>query len=348
MHRAKIGLVIGALLLACMAGIARAQDEPLTLAVFDFEAKEAKGGNVNADTGQKIADLLTVFLSAKENLQLVERAQLKKILEELALNRTGVVDPAQAVKVGSLVGAKILVTGRVSVINDKLYLTGKAMSVETSLVTAQMAKGALNADLDTIVQELADKLADYLAKNRGKMVVKIATPADQVTALQEALKDKNLPTVSVTIPEHLVGAQAVDPAAQTEFMYLMRKVGIAVIDSSKLGLADWADEFFKDSGTRLPDKASQVDIVFVGEGFAEFAGRTQDLITENARLEVKAVDVKTNKILGISRQTTKHVDLSEQIAGKTALQKAAGEAAVEMLPEVVDEWNKLHAKDKKD
>ena len=344
MHRAKIGLVIGALLLACMAGIARAQDEPLTLAVFDFEAKEAKGGNVNADTGQKIADLLTVFLSAKENLQLVERAQLKKILEELALNRTGVVDPAQAVKVGSLVGAKILVTGRVSVINDKLYLTGKAMSVETSLVTAQMAKGALNADLDTIVQELAD----YLAKNRSKMVVKVATPADQVEALRKALEDKNLPTVSVTIPEHLVGAQAVDPAAQTEFIYLMRKVGIAVIDSSKLGLADWADEFFKDSGTRLPDKASQVDIVFVGEGFAEFAGRTQDLITENARLEVKAVDVKTNKILGISRQTTKHVDLSEQIAGKTALQKAAGEAAVEMLPEVVDEWNKLHAKDKKD
>ena len=55
----------------------------------------------------------------------------------------------------------------------------------------------------------------------------------------------------------------------------------------------------------------------------------------------EAVDVKTNKIIAISRKTVTQVDLAEHIAAKSALQKAAGEATVELLPQLVDEWNKL-------
>ena len=73
----------------------------LTVAVLDFEAKEAGG----AEMGSKIGDLLTIFLSQMGNFEMVDRSKLEEVLKEQALSLTGAVDPEQAVQVGRLVGA---------------------------------------------------------------------------------------------------------------------------------------------------------------------------------------------------------------------------------------------------
>jgi hypothetical protein len=176
----------------------------------------------------------------------------------------------------------------------------------------------------------------------------VETPADKVKSLRDALAKKELPRVSVCIIEWHVGQPTHDPAAQTEITYLLRKVGAQVVDADKLQIADWAKEFLKETNTPLPEKAAaDVDVLIVGEGFSEYAGRQGNLLSVKGRVEMKAVDTKTRKILAISAKTVTAVDLAEHIAGKTALQKAAGEAAVEMLPEMVTEWGKAHATENK-
>ena len=333
--------VTALMLAACVwpAGVAAQEPKgPLTAAVLNFETK----GKGVADLGEKIADLLTVFLSSAEDLQLVERGQIKKILEEMALGASGIVDPGQATRIGGVLGAQVLITGRAFVVNEKLYITGKAISVETSRVNAQLAKGGLDADLDVPVQELATKIAKWLGENGDKMVAKIQAPADQVAALKKALGKKALPKVAVAIVETHVGQPAVDPAAETEVTYLLRKVGIPVASGKKARLSDWAKQYLKDADIKLPSTARKVDVVIVGEGFSEFAGRRGNLISVKARVELKAVDTKRAVILAVNRKTVTQVDLAEQIAGKTAIQKAAGQAAVEMMPEAVKQWRKLH------
>ena len=339
-------VIVAALTVLCTLGAVwapavRAQEEKddklLTVAVLNFETK---GKNV-ADLGEKIADLLTVFLSQEEQMQLVERAKIKKILEELKLSATGIVDPNNAVRIGGLLGAQVLITGRAFVVNEKLYLTAKAISVETSRVNAQLSKGELDADLDVIVQDVSGKLAKWLGENADKMVAKIQTPKDQVSALRKAIGKQALPTVAAAVFERHVGQATIDPAAETELIYLARKVGVPVVSGKKLRISDWAREYIKDAGLPIPDAAKKADVLIVGEGFSEFAGRVGDLISVKARVEIKAVDTKTGKVLAINRKTVTHVDLAEQIAGKTALRKAAGQAAVELLPEVVGEWSKL-------
>jgi hypothetical protein len=59
-------------------------------------------------------------------------------------------------------------------------------------------------------------------------------------------------------------------------------------------------------------------------------------VTVKARLEVKAIDRRTDKIVAIDRQTAMEVDLTEQTAGKKALQKAAAAIAERMLPRLVE------------
>ena len=76
-----------------------------------------------------------------------------------------------------------------------------------------------------------------------------------------------------------------------------------------------------------------------GEGFSEFAVRRGNLVSVKARLEVTATDPDTDKLLATDRQVTVEVDLTEQIAGKNALQKAALEIAQRLLPKLVREWN---------
>jgi hypothetical protein len=112
-----------------------------------------------------------------------------------------------------------------------------------------------------------------------------------------------------------VGQATIDPAAETEVALFCRELGFEVI---------------------APDDRhkSKADVTLSGEGFSEFASRHGNLISVKARLELKAVDNKTSRVLAIDRQTSVTVDLTEQLAGKAALQEAAAQLAERLLPKL--------------
>jgi len=96
-------------------------------------------------------------VSANPNVWMVERTDLDKILKEAELNISGAVNPNQAIQIGQLTGAKILVTGSVFKVKDKTFLIAKVISTETSrrpLVRVSMVWAQLNA--------LSEKLAEQV------------------------------------------------------------------------------------------------------------------------------------------------------------------------------------------
>ena len=106
-------------------------------AIFAF----AETGSGVAGYGVKVSEILFANLATKPDLFLVDRSELKKLMEEHELNLSGMVNPGQATKVGQLTGAKVIVTGSVVEADKTLYLVAKIIGTETSRVSGESVKG---------------------------------------------------------------------------------------------------------------------------------------------------------------------------------------------------------------
>jgi hypothetical protein len=294
--------------LLILAPSARAADV-LTVAVFDFESKD----EAVRDLGPKVASLINAQLSVDPRLITVERAELEKTLGEQELGLSGTVDPETAAKVGHLTGAKVLVTGRVFNVGRETVIVAKVIGTETSRVYGDVVRGdAGSASVADMSAEMATRIAKIISEKADTLVAKVEKPEDLIARLQPQVQGKKLPVVLVTIAERHIGSPTIDPAAETEVGYILQKLGFTVADKK--------------------DPLAKADIEITGEGFSEFGMRKGNLVSCKARVEMKAVDKATGRVLFIDRQTSVAVDLSEHLAGKTALQDAAAKLAERLLP----------------
>src|SRR5262249_16384003 len=111
-------------------------------------------------------------------------------------------------------------------------------------------------------------------------------------------------------------AVTIDPAAQTEFLLLLKECGFEVIDAEE--------------GQKV-----KADVILSGEGLSTFASRRGNLMTVTGRLEIKAVERATDRGLGAECQAVVVVELTEALAGKAALQEAAADIAERLLPKII-------------
>ena len=100
---------------------------------------------------------------------------------------------------------------------------------------------------------------------------------------------------------------------ETELANICNEVGFKVID--------------RQNGTK-----GDADILLIGSGFSQFAARHGNFNSVKARVELKAIDRKTGRVLASDRQTAVNVDLAELVASKAALQDATARLACRVLP----------------
>ena len=281
----------------------------LTVAVLDFTSSVPG----STDLGPQVSEGLTALLGGDDAFTLVDRATLARTLQEHELSLTGLTNPQDAVRVGNLVGAKILVTGKVFALDKSLFLTAKIIGTETSLVEGVLVKGKLDAGVSELFPQLAGKIAEKI-KSSGSKLVAGPEAMDPIPGLQQKLSGKTLPRLTISVREqhHGEAPRPIDPAVETELRVVLQKAGFALADPATAGRNDY-------------------DVAIDGEAFSEFAGRIGNLVTCTARAELKVTDRKTGKLIYSDRTTTRAADLSENIAGKAALQKAGHELGVRLL-----------------
>jgi TolB-like protein len=290
-----------------------AQPTIYPIAIFPFSER----GKEVTDQGGKVTDILFAQLVANPDIYLVEREELKKLLQEMTISAAGLTDPKQTTQVGQLTGAKILVTGSVFQVGDKTYVVAKLIGTETSRVFGASAKGNTSDNLDGIVEALAGSIAAELKTHGGQLVPAPVRVEDRVAAMIAELgKDTPRPTVYIDASERHIGQpvpHVPDPAIETELAKICQEAGFTVIDRQKGDKHD-------------------ADILLIGEGFSQFAALHETFTSVRARVELKAVDRKTGQLLAVDRQTAVSVDLSELVASKAALQDATVRLACRLLP----------------
>ena len=307
MKKHILPILVSGLLLAISS--ARASDTVLTVAIFDFESKD----EAVHDLGPKVAALLNARLSAEPEIITVERTELAKALGEQELGLSGTVSPDTAAKVGHLIGAKVLVTGRVFKVEKELILVAKIIGTETSQVYGEMVSGTAASSITDLSADLAKKIATTVSEKGDTLVAKVESHEDRIAKIKKSLKQSKLPAVSVKIGERHFGQPVIDPAAETELGLILKQCGFTLVDD------------------KSPQRA---DIEITGDAFSALGLRKGNLVSCKARVELK-VQKRTGEILAVDRQTSVAVDITEQTAAKTALQQAAAELAERLAPKLV-------------
>ena len=305
------------------------QPAGLTVAVLDFAA-DTPG---EPELGKQISETVTVMLTGEPGFRLVDRAALTRALQEAELNLSGVVDTDQAVKVGKIVGARILIAGKAFPIGKQLFITAKLIGTETSLVDGVIVKGPIESDVGECVVELAQKLATRL-REVGPKLVASDRAIDPLPALKAKLADHARPKIAVIIPERhatAAAARATDPAVETEIKRLLIECGFSVQDVKQNELTDFARTMANKDPGSWPRELSGVDYVIAGEAFSEFAARIGNLVSCAGQAEINLIARADGQIHLAERTTERGVDLSENIAAKTALQKAGRTLGLKVL-----------------
>ena len=294
--------------------VARGENPPpMSAAVLDFQTN----GDSLKGKGAEAAVLLNARLSsAAPEVILVERQEIEKIFSEQELGLSGTVTPDTAAKVGTLTGAKALITGRLFDVEDKFYLVAKIIGTETGRVYGESVTFGSLATLDKAVADLAVKVSADLVTRADTLVARVETPAERLERFRKIVDGKKpLPSVSVVIAEQQINRVVIDPAAQTEIAFVLQQLGFEVLDPKTTG--------------------KRADVEISGEAFSELAGRRGNLISCRARIEIRATKTADGKLLLADRQTDVAVDLAEQTAGKLALENAANKLLNRLVPKLV-------------
>jgi curli biogenesis system outer membrane secretion channel CsgG len=143
---------------------------PATVVVWDFEGNAPPGAE-QTFWGAALASFMIADLGASQNLRVIDRRHLVKILDEQRLSISGLADDAARLRVGKIIGARNFIFGTYTIIGDEAALTARMVDVETGQILAADSVSGKPNELPTLSMQLA---------------VNFLRPLDQTIADREA------------------------------------------------------------------------------------------------------------------------------------------------------------------
>lgn len=141
-------------------------DQKKTIAILEFVDLQ---GNVT-DFGRYLAEELITNLYETGRFKVIERQLLNRIISEQKLSLTGIVDPASAKKLGSILGVDAIVSGSIA---DR----GQSMKVNARLISTQTGEIFSAASAEIVKdQEVTALMKNGAASNSTPEESKAASP----------------------------------------------------------------------------------------------------------------------------------------------------------------------------
>lgn len=159
---------------------------PTVLSIFSFEDRTGKPELAWLRTG--MVDMLIAELANNPSLIIVQRERVDEIVREQAFQLSGRVTDESTVKIGRLIGANVLVTGRMIVADGLLRLDAQLVGVEQGTVLGAVSADGRLTDVATVARLLVAKLRGLFSASAGDSPVVLSVGAQM---LQTAKADHN-------------------------------------------------------------------------------------------------------------------------------------------------------------
>jgi TolB-like protein len=159
-----------------------------TIAIMEFDNfSVGKYQEQLGPLGKGLADFFEHDFGKISSMKVIERDKINYVLKEQELQKSGAVDQSTAVRVGKILGAKYMVFGSITQLDDRnTRMVVKVVSVETSEIIASVDKeGAPNyVKLEKgLVEELAQKLDVKLSDDVKSLIQEGGTESLDALAL---------------------------------------------------------------------------------------------------------------------------------------------------------------------
>lgn len=276
-------------------------------------------------------DIVSAELSCADQIKLVDREQLGKLLREKSMHPNGMLNASEVSNIGSLLGADNFVSGSVREKGDKLMIFVKTISVKTGVVKMKYINIANN--LEVAAAKTAQAAIDLVKSQK--------TAAAAAPAKTELLAPgKKRPTVAIFIPEiHIASQRIIDPAAENELIkiFLQQKFNVKQLPPQlAVGKAGLLDNIAGNRTTLLKAaKSAGADFLVYGEAIAESSDAFGNYRTSRARVELKVISTASGNIIRADSAYAGAADTAEIISGKKAVQKAAAKLAAETIKAIL-------------
>ena len=143
-----------------------AEKDKFKIAVMEF--KSLNPGTKNTSLGSMIAEMFTTEVVNNNSFKIVEREQLNKVLGELQIGQSGVLDTTDAQKLGKILGAGAIIAGSVMKMGDSLRIDSRIIQVETGIIVSaerRICKENL-MDISSNIADMTAALAKKFYKQR--------------------------------------------------------------------------------------------------------------------------------------------------------------------------------------
>jgi curli biogenesis system outer membrane secretion channel CsgG len=159
----QLKTLVAAMAALAVAGQVHAQDStdtrPTVAVMYFTDGAIGKAHDDLAPLSGGISDMMITDLSANTKIRVVERDNLKKLMDEQNLSTGGRVDQETAVKVGKLLGVHHMIFGGfVTDGRGTMRLDARAVNVETSAIEHVETVQGKQDDLMSLIDQLAAKM----------------------------------------------------------------------------------------------------------------------------------------------------------------------------------------------
>ena len=89
------------------------------------------------ELGRFLAESFSMELvNSSSTIEVVDRSQLSRLLEELKMSEENLLDPGNATKLGQMAGVEVIITGTISALDNAVYVTAKAIDIQRGIIIA--------------------------------------------------------------------------------------------------------------------------------------------------------------------------------------------------------------------